>query len=242
MLVKDILLSLSIIILRLKLVNNGIYNVFVIEGDEYIGNAISKGHDWDAWMRRDLEKYYVSGTDILDIGANIGYNSLMFSDYGPVASFEPVYHEIVIKNARNNALKHSIVIHPCALSNEDTTTEIFIPGKGCQSNTHINYGGTSFHLKEGMKGDSVRVRCKRLDDIYDGKPSIIKIDVEEHELQVLEGAKETIKKHMPTILVEIHDFETSPVAKFLKSLGYDTPDPRPEGVFLYRAKDILSII
>ena len=65
--------------LRLKLVNNGKYNVFVIEDDEYIGNAISKGHEWDAWMRRDLEKYYVEGTEILDIGANIGYNTLMFS-------------------------------------------------------------------------------------------------------------------------------------------------------------------
>ena len=240
--VKDILLSLSIMSLRLKLVNNGKYNVFVIEDDEYIGNAISKGHEWDAWMRRDLEKYYVKGTEILDIGANIGYNTLMFSDYGPVASFEPVYHEIITHNARQNAIRNRINIYPCALSNETKLTEIFIPSKGCQSNTHINYGGTSFHLKDDMKGDSIKVKCERLDDIYDGKPSIIKIDVEEHELQVLEGAKETIKKHMPTILIEIHDFETSPVAKFLESLGYDTPEPRPEGVFLYRAKDILSII
>ena len=228
--------------LRLKLVNNGKYNVFVIEDDEYIGNVISKGHEWDAWMRRDLEKYYVKGTEILDIGANIGYNSLMFSDYGPVVSFEPVYHEIVIRNAKQNAIRHRINIFPCALSDEKKTTEIFIPSKGCQSNTHINYGGTSFHLSGDMKGESVKVGCERLDDIYDGKPSIIKIDVEEHELQVLEGAKETIKKHMPTILVEIHDFETSLVAKFLESLGYDTPEPRPEAMFLYRAKDILSIM
>ena len=144
--------------LRLKLVNNGKYNVFVIEDDEYIGNAISKGHEWDAWMRRDLEKYYVSGTEILDIGANIGYNSLMFSDYGPVASFEPVYHEIITHNAKQNAIRHRINIYPCALSDEKKTTEIFIPGKGCQSKTHINYGGTSFHLKEDMKGESVKVK------------------------------------------------------------------------------------
>ena len=189
-----------------------------------------------------LDKTLKPGSVVLDIGANIGYNSLMFSDYGPVVSFEPVYHEIVIRNAKLNAIRHRINIFPCALSDEKKTTEIFIPGKGCQSNTHINYGGTSFHLKEDMKGESVKVKCERLDDIYDGKPSIIKIDVEEHELQVLEGAKETIKKHMPTILVEIHDFETSPVAKFLESLGYETPEPRPEAMFLYRAKDILSIM
>ena len=228
--------------LKLKLVNNGKYNVFVIEGDEYIGNAISKGHEWDGWMRNDIPTYYKEGTDILDIGANIGYNSLMFSDYGPVVSFEPMFHEIVIKNAQNNALKHSINVYRCALSNEKKSMEMFIPNRGCQSNTQINYGGTSFHTEEDMKGVGMLVPCERLDDVYTGTPSIIKIDVEEHELQVLEGAKETIKKYMPTILVEIHDFENSPVADFLESLGYDKPEPRPEAMFLYRAKDILSII
>jgi len=52
---------------------------------------------------------------------------------------------------------------------------------------------------------------------------------------VLEGAKETIRKHMPVILVEIHDFTTdNEVHTFLKEMGYmDIPETRPEAMFLY---------
>ena len=233
---KDVFIFLNSMNLDLTLVNNGKYNVYIIRDDEYIGPNIAIGNEWDGWMRNDIPTYYKEGTDILDIGANIGYNSLMFSDYGPVVSFEPMFHEIVIKNAQNNALKHPINVYRCALSNEKKNMEMFIPNRGCQSNTQINYGGTSFHTEEDMKGAGILVPCERLDDVYTGTPSIIKIDVELHELQVLEGAKETIKKHMPTILIEIHDFDNNPVAKFLEDLGYEKPEERPEAVYLYKGK------
>jgi len=45
---------------------------------------------------------------------------------------------------------------------------------------------------------------------------------------------------MPMILVELFDFENNKAAKYLKSLGYDDPEERPEHVYLYRAKDIFS--
>ena len=76
--------------------------------------------------------------------------------------------------------------------------------------------------------------------MYHGIPSIIKIDVEGHELNVLKGAVNTIKKHKPMILIEIHQFENSEIPEFIESLGYDKPDERPEAMYLYRAKDIFS--
>ena len=45
------------------------------------------------------------------VGANIGYNSLMFSDYGPVIAFEPVFNEIVNMNMRDNNLKHKVSVY-----------------------------------------------------------------------------------------------------------------------------------
>jgi len=47
---------------------------------------------------------------------------------------------------------------------------------------------------------------------------------------------------MPTLLIEIFDYEDSEVAKYIRSLGYDEPERRPECMFLYRAKDIFSTI
>jgi hypothetical protein len=80
----------------------------------------------------------------------------------------------------------------------------------------------------------VNVNCERLDDIYTGVPSFVKIDVEGHELQVLKGAEETIKKHKPVLLVEIGNFsEDHEVHKCIKSLGYKDPIEKPELMYMY---------
>lgn len=232
-------MSLEVDLVR---VNNGRYNVIVIANDEYIGPCIAQGYEWDGWMRSDIQRYYKEGTDIIDIGANIGYNTLMFSDYGPVHSFEPVYYKIVDININSNNLKNNVYVYSCALSNVECETSMYIPELGCQHENKINYGGTSLYAHKELGNQKINVVCKRLDDVYKGTPSIIKIDVEGHELQTLEGALNTIKTHMPMMLIEIHDYETSEIPKFLEALGYDTPEERPEAMFLYRAKDIFSTI
>ncbi len=215
-------------------VNNGIYDVHVISDDEYIGPMIARGHEWDRWMRRDVRRWHVPGTEILDIGANIGYNTMMFSDYGPVVSFEPAFHKIVELNVKSNALRYGVQVIPCALSDEKTVSTIHIPSRGCESNTLVNYGGASFNLGDDMRGEGINAYCERLDDIYTGTPSFIKIDVEGHELKVLKGAEQTLRKHKPTVLIEIHDFsEDNDVHKFMLSLGYDAPETRPEKVYMY---------
>ena len=215
-------------------VTNGIYDVHVISDDEYIGPLIARGHEWDGWMRGDIRRCHKPGTEIIDIGANIGYNTLMFSDYSPVVSFEPVFHEIVSLNVKHNSLRYPVQVIPCALSDEKSVSEIHIPSHGCQSETLINYGGTSFNHDDDIKGEGVNVPCERLDDIYTGIPSIIKIDVEGHELHVLKGATDIIKKHKPALLIEIYGFsQNNEVHTYIKSLGYGDPKPRPEMVYLY---------
>ena len=229
--------------LKVKCVNNGKYDVFVIADDEYITNTILHGYEWDGWMREDVKKCYKEGTEILDVGANIGYNSLMFSDYGPVYSFEPLFHEIVKMNAQNKTLKHEMHPVPVALSNENKTTKMYLAQK-VQETGLRNYGGSSMYTFEGTDySTETDVQCCRLDDIYRGVTSFIKIDVEGHELEVLKGAKNTIKRCNPSILIEIHDFdENNEVHKYLKELGYADPKERPECMFLYLAKDIFSTI
>jgi FkbM family methyltransferase len=228
--------------LQVKCVHNGKYNVFVIADDEYIGRSISNGCEWDGWMRSDIEKYYTPGTDILDIGANIGYNSLMFSDYGPVHAFEPIFYKLVDLNAKNNKIKNPIHIYSFALSDVEHSVDMYIPNK-VEASGLRNYGGTSMYKTDGFdETTKTSVECHRLDDIYKGKPSVIKIDVEGHEMEVLKGSENTIKKYMPTLLIEIFDFENNEVPKYLKSLGYEDPEIRPEHVYLYRAKDIFSTI
>lgn len=219
--------------LGITCVNNGKYNVFVIKNDEYIGPAIRRGFEWDGWMRGDIEKYYKTGTDILDIGANIGYNTLMFSDYGPVHAYEPIFHKIVKLNCENNRLKHGVNIIPYALSDEEKIVSMYYP-KPVKASGLRNFGGCSVYKSENSD-ETIHsdVKCYKLDDIYKGVPSIVKIDVEGHELEVLKGAENIIRKYKPTILIEILNFEDNEVSKFIESLGYSKPDERPEHVYLY---------
>jgi len=201
------------------------YNVTVIADDEFVGyTARTTGRFWEDWISDDIKQYYKPGTDILDIGANIGTHALMFSEIGPVHAFEPVYHPIVKLNVENNDLKNPIKIYPFALSDVDKTVDIYIPMKTKYG--AVNYGGTSIHPdKISLHGDETPYKCDchRLDDVYDGVPSIIKMDVERHELYVLKGAVNTISKHKPVIYAEICNPETSEVTKFIKSLGYNNP-------------------
>ena len=226
---------MSQINLVVKCINNGRYNVFTIADDEYIGPTINAGHEWDGWMREDVQKYYVPGTEIFDIGANIGYNSLMFSDYGPVYAFEPVYHKIVDLNIENNKLKHEIHSIPVALSNNSENVNMYLPNE-VKTTGLRNYGGTSIHGTN--HSNKIEVTCRRLDDVYhdQGKVSFIKLDVEGHEPQVLEGAKKVISKNLPTILVELIDYKNSIVPQILKEFGYtEKPIERPEKMYLFRS-------
>lgn len=202
-----------------------------IVGDEYIGPWLSRGVEWENWMRQDIEFTYKPETDILDIGGNIGCNALMFSDYGPVHTFEPLFHNIIKKNVNQNQVKNPITVHPFGLSSEESTQNIFMPKT--RNGLH-NYGCCSLHPDADNHSDTnFAIQLKRLDDVYTGTPSVMKIDVEGHEMDVLKGADETIRKHKPALIVEIHNLDESPIPDYLANLGYTKMIPRIHANYLF---------
>ena len=204
------------------------YSVYVIDDDEFVGAQIrTTGKLWEEWISGEVKKYYKEGTDILDIGANIGTHTLLFSEIGPVHSFEPLYHAVVTQNVKSNSLKNPVKVYPYALSDEAQMRNMYLPRR--MPHGLKNYGGSSMHLNETATHSNtpVPVECKTLDDVYNGVPSVIKMDVENHEPYVLRGAINTIKTHKPAIIIEISNYETSEVPKILQSFGYTnytTPD------------------
>jgi len=204
------------------------YSVYVIDDDEFVGAQIrTTGKLWEEWISGEVKKYYKEGTDILDIGANIGTHTLLFSEIGPVHSFEPLYHAVVTQNVKSNSLKNPVKVYPYALSDEAQMRNMYLPRR--MPHGLKNYGGSSMHLNETAAHSStpVPVECKTLDEVYNGVPSVIKMEVENHEPYVLRGAINTIKTHKPAIIIEISNYETSEVPKILQSFGYTnytTPD------------------
>ena len=214
----------------------GKFTVSVIRDDQFIGACLRRGHEWDGWMRHDLPNIVKPGTDILDIGGNIGWNALMFSDYGPVHTFDPMFHEVIRKNVDQNTLANPVTVHPYGLSDREGSLEFFVPKR--EKDGSINYGGASFNPIEcapqyaGYDVSGVQASVKRLDDVYEGRPSFIKLDVERHELEVIRGAWRTISTHRPSMYIEILDPKNDSIVKLLEPLGY-IMIPRPEDNYLF---------
>ena len=69
-------------------------------------------------------------------------------------------------------------------------------------------------------GKAQRTRLKTLDS-YRLKLTILKIDVEGFEMDVLRGAIKTIKRYHPKIIIETHTYKLREEAlRFLGSIGY----------------------
>jgi FkbM family methyltransferase len=165
-------------------------------------------------------------TTIIDVGTNIGETLLNFAKRnisGVNIGFEPV--PFLFEKAKHNiGLNHfqNIVLNNAALSNNNETLSFNIANE-------FNSGG--IFLSAG-NGDTARsVPAIRLDDYVSehglSRISLIKIDVEGFEMNVLQGAAETLKRFKPALFVEINDgflkrqkSSARELFQFLRSMNY----------------------
>ena len=168
------------------------------------------------------------GDTALDIGANIGLQSLRMSrsvsSTGKVYAFEPIEY-LQQKFKKNIGLNKAsnVELLPFALSDNASETDFKID-KGAW-----NQG--TFSLMNNAGTDSQRVLIKVGDDMPEIQAltqlALIKIDVEGFENQVLKGLKKTLNRHKPRLIFEYdHNYwaaagqDISDCFSFLQSLGY----------------------
>ena len=153
----------------------------------------------------------------LDIGANIGNHTLFFADFfTKVISFEP--NERPFKLLKfNSSLTDNIQPFNIGLS----TNTMELPAKL----KPLNSG--SARICDNDESDTFFSVVSLDDFLVDNKHSNIsfmKIDVEGHELMVLQGAKSTIIQHKPMIALEMHfkkDIKNNvEILDLLEELGY----------------------
>ena len=80
-----------------------------IKNDTSITNYAKNDNKlWEDWLEIYIKESYLENTNMIDIGANIGTFSLMMSRYissgSYIYSFEPVYHNILDMNVKQNKL------------------------------------------------------------------------------------------------------------------------------------------
>lgn len=186
------------------------------------------GMDWETNIHDQFKKYTKPGTVAVDIGGHIGTHTLNLSrligDKGTVHVFEPqtkLFCELKANMHLNGC--QNVVYHPLALGTERKEIEIHFPEEAWMAafpKGMINEGhGTVRDASDSPEGN--RTVMIRLDDLNIDNISIMKIDVEGFEMDVIHGGVETIKRSKPTMLVEIFNNETkNDKIKEIEALGY----------------------
>ncbi len=132
----------------------------------------------------------------LDVGANLGlYTYFLARACRHVYAFEPNPNPL---HTLRTVVDANVTVLPLALSSVSGEAELIVPrGRRGWSNN----GAT---LASGYAGRSLalKVPARRIDDLGIRDIGIVKIDVEGHELAVLRGARETLARDRPVLLVE----------------------------------------
>ena len=163
--------------------------------------------------------------DFIDIGANCGYYSIYIANNIPnviIHSFEPnedAFFKFKKTLEINKTLKDKINIHNFGLSNKTGKLKMQSMIKHGYSQT----GGSSVVESNSYKNFDVYYADFKIGDkvINQNQNTIaIKIDVEGHEINVLNGLENTLVNNKLIIQIEIFETNFQKVNNFLTSLGY----------------------
>lgn len=162
---------------------------------DYIKNELRSGKPWDPHLLPVLQKHIKPGSTVLDVGAHIGTMSIPMSRWvgpeGRVYSFEPqkkIYRELV-KNLEINRITNVVPLR-FAAGDRSAIIEMGRSPKRNEGHTSIGHGGD-------------RAELRTLDSFGFRNLSLVKIDVESHENEVIDGARETLLAQHPVVLLEI---------------------------------------
>ena len=170
----------------------------------------------------------------IDVGVYRGlYTYKLSKHFKKVISFEPnpLIFEDLNKNLKK--LSNNIEIYNYALSDNDGFAKLKIPNRRT-SFFDRNYeeiyklGAATIHKSNNLTDyKSFNVKKRKLDNLIDNsiKVGFIKIDVEGHESEVIDGANNIITSNKPVLLVEIEEKHTKkPIIETIhkiKNFGYN---------------------
>lgn len=181
-----------------------------------------------------VKKFCNRDEDSIDIGVYRGVYSYEMSKYSKnVHSFEA--NPIIFKNLKKNLsdLKKNIIFYNFALSDKNEKVNLKIPLRNSDINKdnyeeYYKLGTATIHADNEIKNfEQISINSKKLDDCeLKNKISLIKIDVEGHEIPVIKGGIKTILKNKPVIIVEIDQKHSkqkvSYTIDFINSIGYSS--------------------
>lgn len=189
---------------------------------ETIGSALSRTGVFELATTELVLRLADPGERCLDIGANVGYmTAALATAVGPdgsVTSWEPhpSVSEILTANVRAwnaRSAMGSIDVRRAAASSVRGMADL---GEG---DSFLENNGSA---ALGASGSTFSVATETLDQVVgDDMVGVMKIDVEGHELSVLQGARRILGAHkVRDVIFEEHGPPPTPVTELLDAFGY----------------------
>lgn len=175
---------------------------------------------YDPGLTRLLQRRVEPGMVLFDVGANVGYFTLIARDLGAqVHAFEPNPRVRSLLTRTLQLDGSNVVLEPLAVSDRTGTLPLYL-------SDGANTGKTSL---ERTTDSAVEVGLVTLDSYVAETgvvPDLVKIDVEGHQGAVLAGAERTMTDHMPTLIIETKD---EAMIHRVESFGYQPFRIEPDG-------------
>jgi FkbM family methyltransferase len=168
---------------------------FQLHDDEMLSNAIRRDGDfYEAEILDYLRDHHPVQQFVIDVGANIGNHTVYFANFlscEMIFALEPIPENYKLLR-KNSCLYKNVLMLPIAVSSGQGPIRMTID----HQNTGASYVDQLGSLTvDGFSLDYLMGRWK--------KPvTLMRIDVEWHEPEVLAGAKNLIKQWKPLVLVE----------------------------------------
>lgn len=191
-----------------------------------VGRAILVKGEFDQAVWRAIEQGLHSGSVFLDVGANVGYYSMLASSrvgkYGQIHAFEidPRPLRCLRKNAEE-CDSHNITIHERAVGGR-VGHGVLVAEPDCGHSSVLQNG-------HGRKVKVVSLDSWMEDMGALSRIDVLKLDIEGGELAALEGARKLIDRFHPFIVCEALDRDgdesvpgQAKLLAFFSSINYTT--------------------
>jgi FkbM family methyltransferase len=167
--------------------------------------AYFSGRYYQPDITRVLEQLLQPGDQYVDVGANVGMTALLArSQIGPAGkglAFEPnpIAFDRLAEHFQSNGIANFQLV-PCAVADRESVQWLFVPRDEMLLGTLV---------PEKAEGQRVEVRTvpahSYVAEFDTTKPTLIKIDVEGYEVQVLHGLRSLLARPNVMVVIEIAD-------------------------------------
>lgn len=195
---------------------------------DVIALCMKAGQVFEAEIIDILRPLVVPGQVVLDVGANFGQMTLIFSElvgpHGRVHAFEAnnYVHDILCRNIRANRRTNITPIY-AAVYKRSGLELVFPPPDFSRFSAYGSFG------VDPTATTGTPVQTLALDDMQiEGPICLMKVDVQGADLSVLKGARDMIARHRMPIIFELEEQflerfnETrADYFRFVEEIGYD---------------------